>query len=54
MTTSWVSLPIVSTSPEIGFMQNPAFRFVPIYHAYATIAVTWNISNEQVSRAELI
>jgi len=44
----------VSASPEIGFMQNPAFGFVPIYHAYATIAVSWNISSEQVTRVELI
>jgi len=43
----------VPASPKIGFVQNPAGNFVPAYHAYTTITVSWTINPEQLSRIEL-
>ena len=38
----------IPTAPQIGFLQNPASTFIPAYHAYPTIAVSWTISTEQL------
>lgn len=38
-------------SPKIGFFQNPANVFTPLYHAYSTVAVSWTVNSEQLSRA---
>lgn len=46
-----VDIPI---SPKIGFLQNPARNLVPVYRAYATIAVSWTVNFEQISRIELV
>ena len=38
----------VTTSPKIGFVQNPARNFIPAYHAYTTVSVIWTINTEQL------
>ncbi len=40
----------IPASPRIGFVQNPAFNFIPVYRAYTTIAVSWTINAEQLGR----
>ncbi len=42
----------IPTSPKIGFMQNPARSFTPVYRAYTTVTVSWAVNTEQLSRIE--
>ena len=41
-------------SPKIGFVQNPVSIFIPMYHAYSTVAVSWTVNAEQISRVKLV
>lgn len=42
----------IRVSPKIGFVQNPASIFVPMYHAYSTVMVSWTVNAEQISRVK--
>jgi hypothetical protein len=44
----------VLTSPQIGFVQNPARNLVPVYYAYTTVAVNWTVDAEQVANIKLL
>ncbi|MBN1318241.1 MAG: DUF3883 domain-containing protein [Anaerolineales bacterium] len=43
----------VFESPRIGFVQNPAHFFTPVYYAYTTVSVNWAINEDQISSIEL-
>ena len=43
----------LSLSPTLGFVQNPARQFDPIYHAYTTVDVTWRVNAQQIVKAIL-
>lgn len=43
----------VFESPRIGFVQNPARNFSPVYYAYTTVAVSWAVNAEQITNIEL-
>jgi len=43
----------IPMSPKIGFVQNPANCFIPGYHAYTTITVTWTVNAGQIARIKL-
>ncbi len=42
----------VIESPKIGFLQNPAHRLFPAYHAYTTVAVNWAVNGSQIAVVE--
>lgn len=42
----------VFESPRMGFVQNPARIFTPVYYTYTTVAINWAVDAVQIANIE--
>ena len=42
----------VFESPRMGFVQNPARSFTPVYYTYTTVAINWAVNADQIADIE--